>query len=110
MARLIINGKKINGDVSVKQQLDLNTGVIVIAGDLICHEYFDEILKIETDRCIIEEIQVTMEAHATDKYYMVYSFLSKKVSFKPGEVLDSEELRKKDVELYGEDEVWPIEI
>ena len=50
------------------------TETMVCLGQLATHKYFEEITKIETDRFILENIEVTDETFGTNDFNILYEF------------------------------------
>lgn len=50
------------------------TETMVCLGQLATHKYFEEITKIETDRFILENVEVTDETFGTNDFNILYEF------------------------------------
>lgn len=59
----------------VSKAMDENGDDIMIClGQLTTHKYFEEIQKIETDRFILENVEVTDETFGTNDFDILYEF------------------------------------
>lgn len=91
MAQIIINdNKKIKGRLSVIRKKD-EDGNISVSGGLLTHRYIDFIEKIETERYIIENVDVHTEEFASNEYYISYEFIAENIEIKGLEGLNSNE-------------------
>lgn len=82
MAQIIINGdKKIKGRLSVIRKKD-EDGNIVVSGGLLAHRYIDSIDKIETERYVVEDVDVCSEEFASNEYYISYEFTASSIEVK----------------------------
>lgn len=69
--------KVVNGRMTFKvsKAIDENgDDVMVCLGQLTTHNYFEEIRKIETDRFILENVEVTDETFGTNDFDILYEF------------------------------------
>lgn len=53
-----------------------------IKGQLVTHQYFDEIYQIETDRYIIKGCSVVEEAFGSDDFNIAYTFIANECEVK----------------------------
>lgn len=91
MAKIIINdNKKIKGRLSVIRKKD-EDGNISVSGGLLTHRYIDSIEKIETERYMIEDVDVHTEEFASNEYYISYEFTAESIEIKGLDGLNSNE-------------------
>lgn len=69
---ILVNGRM---TFKVSKAID-NDGedLIICLGQLTTHKYFEEIRKIETDRYILENVEVTDETFGTNDFDILYDF------------------------------------
>ena len=93
MAKLIVNKElELNGKITVKRTLE--DGELVIIGSLATHYYLEEIISLETDRFIIDKIEVFEEVFGSDDFDILYNFKAKILKVKGISNLSVEELKK----------------
>lgn len=69
---ILVNGRM---TFKVSKAMDENGDDIMIClGQLTTHKYFEEIQKIETDRFILENVEVTDETFGTNDFDILYEF------------------------------------
>ena len=67
MAKLIVNNKfELNGKITVRRTLENES--LIIVGSLATHYYLEEITSLETDRFIIDKIEVFEEVFGSDDF------------------------------------------
>lgn len=114
MARILItreNGENIaaNGHVTfeIKKVIgESNEEYFIVDGQLAIHDYIYDISRIETDRYILENVEVVKETFGTNDYNILYSFILEDaidIKVKP-EYLTNEERIKIEKEEYEDDE------
>ena len=82
MAKIIITNDKneeilVNGRMTFKVSKAIDEDgeeTMVCLGQLTTHKYFEEIKKIETDRFILENVEVTDETFGTNDFDILYDF------------------------------------
>lgn len=82
MAKIIITNDKneeilVNGRMTFKVSKAIDEDgdeTMVCLGQLTTHKYFEEINKIETDRFILENVEVTDETFGTNDFDILYDF------------------------------------
>lgn len=68
----VVNGRM---TFKVSKAIDENGDeTIVCLGQLTTHKYFEEISRIETDRFILENVEVTDETFGTNDFDILYDF------------------------------------
>lgn len=102
MAQISINDEHIvNGRLTVRRFKDENDEIKIV-GTLATHCYFEEILKIETFRYSINDIEVVEEVFASDDYDIVYNFTAKEINNKCGlSDLNNSIIKKIEEKMYG---------
>ena len=82
MAKIIITNDN-NEEIQVEGKMTFKvskaikedgTETMVCLGQLATHKYFEEITKIETDRFILENVEVTDETFGTNDFNILYEF------------------------------------
>lgn len=82
MAKIIITNDN-NEEIQVEGRMTFKvskaikedgTETMVCLGQLATHKYFEEITKIETDRFILENVEVTDETFGTNDFNILYEF------------------------------------
>lgn len=69
---ILVNGRM---TFKVSKAIDENgDDTMICLGQLTTHKYFEEIKKIETDRFILENIEVTDETFGTNDFDILYDF------------------------------------
>ncbi len=82
MAKLIITNDdnkeiKVEGKMTFKVSKAIKedgTETMICIGQLATHKYFEEITKIESDRFILENVEVTDEVFGTNDFNILYEF------------------------------------
>lgn len=113
MAKLIItngDGKEtqVNGRMTFKASKvfdEEGNPMMVCLGQLTTHKYFEEIKKIESDRYILENVEVTDETFGTNDFDILYDFQVNNLGWNvKEEYLSKEIIEKIELDLYKEDE------
>lgn len=68
---------EVNGRMTFKVSKaynELGDETMVCLGQLTTHKYFEEIIKIETDRFLLENVEVTDETFGTNDFNILYDF------------------------------------
>lgn len=82
MAKIIITNDN-NEEIQVEGRMTFKvskaikedgTETMICLGQLATHKYFEEITKIETDRFILENVEVTDETFGTNDFNILYEF------------------------------------
>lgn len=82
MAKLIITNDN-NEEIQVEGKMTFKvskaikedgTETMICLGQLATHRYFEEITKIESDRFILENVEVTDEVFGTNDFNILYEF------------------------------------
>ena len=78
---------------------------MICLGQLATHKYFEEITKIETDRFILENVEVTDETFGTNDFNILYEFEVHNYGWTIKEdYLSEETIKKIELEEYKDDE------
>lgn len=109
MAQITINDKlTVNGKLTFNNTMNQDKTGFIIDGVLLTHLYFDDIQKIETNRFILNNVEVYRESFGSDDYNIGYSFTAEKAIIKgdeyegakyilyPSEMKEIEEIMYKD--------------
>ena len=92
MAKLIVNNKfELNGKITVRRTLENEN--LIIVGSLDTHYYLEEITSLETDRFIIDKIEVFEEVFGSDDFDILYNFKARILKIKGMSNLSIEELK-----------------
>ena len=68
---------EVNGRMTFKVSKafnDVGDEIMVCLGQLTTHKYFEEITKIESDRFVLENVEVTDETFGTNDFNILYDF------------------------------------
>lgn len=110
MAKIIVNNEiKANGKVSVSRTINDEKDGFIIGGVFSSHLYYENITSLETERFIIEGIEVYQENFGSDDYDILYNFVAKKFRLKDvmqngiGFILLGEEMDMIEKEMYKND-------
>lgn len=118
MARILITKETgenigVNGHVTfeIKKAIDeVNNEYYIISGQLAIHEYIEDIYKIETDRYILNNVEVIQETFGSNDYNILYGFILEEatdITVKP-EYLTKEQRMEIEKEEYEDDEKYKI--
>lgn len=110
MAKININNKLLlNGKLTFNRKLNEDGKSVTITGLLLTHLYFDEINSIETERYILNNVNVYQESFGSDDYNIGYLFNCSDLQIKGVEsdgakfILFPEEMKKIEDEMYKDD-------
>ena len=113
MAKIIITNDN-NEEIQVEGKMTFKvskaikedgTETMVCLGQLATHKYFEEITKIETDRFILENVEVTDETFGTNDFNILYEFEVHNYGWTIKEdYLSEETIKKIELEEYKDDE------
>lgn len=113
MAKIIITNDN-NEEIQVEGRMTFKvskaikedgTETMVCLGQLATHKYFEEITKIETDRFILENVEVTDETFGTNDFNILYEFEVHNYGWTIKEdYLSEETIKKIELEEYKDDE------
>ena len=113
MAKIIITNDN-NEEIQVEGRMTFKvskaikedgTDTMICLGQLATHKYFEEITKIETDRFILENIEVTDETFGTNDFNILYEFEVHNYGWTIKEdYLSEETIKKIELEEYKDDE------
>ena len=113
MAKIIITNDnneeiKVEGRMTFKVSKAIKedgTDTMICLGQLATHKYFEEITKIETDRFILENVEVTDETFGTNDFNILYEFEVHNYGWTIKEdYLSEETIKKIELEEYKDDE------
>ena len=75
MANITINGTmKIEGKVTVSQELNIAENILVVTGYLATEHYIEELDSIETENFTLGKVEVLKESFGTEDREVVYEF------------------------------------
>ena len=113
MAKIIITNDN-NEEIQVEGRMTFKvskaikedgTDTMICLGQLATHKYFEEITKIETDRFILENVEVTDETFGTNDFNILYEFEVHNYGWTIKEdYLSEETIKKIELEEYKDDE------
>lgn len=113
MAKIIITNDN-NEEIQVEGRMTFKvskaikedgTDTMICLGQLATHKYFEEITKIETDRFILENVEVTDEIFGTNDFNILYEFEVHNYGWTIKEdYLSEETIKKIELEEYKDDE------
>lgn len=116
MAKIDVNDElRVNGRLSFSRSLiseminEKEVKSFVINGIFATHLYFEEINKLDSERYILEEIEVHSEDFGTDDYNILYNFTAKSLEIRGDEIdgasfiLDGKEMELIENEMYKAD-------
>ena len=113
MAKIIITNDN-NEEIQVEGKMTFKvskaikedgTDTMICLGQLATHKYFEEITKIETDRFILENVEVTDETFGTNDFNILYEFEVHNYGWTIKEdYLSEETIKKIELEEYKDDE------
>ena len=113
MAKIIITNDN-NEEIQVEGRMTFKvskaikedgTETMVCLGQLATHKYFEEITKIETDRFILENVEVTDETFGTNDFNILYEFEVHNYGWTIKEdYLSEETIKRIELEEYKDDE------
>ena len=113
MAKIIITNDN-NEEIQVEGRMTFKvskaikedgTDTMICLGQLATHKYFEEITKIETDRFILENVEVTDETFGTNDFNILYEFEVQNYGWTIKEdYLSEETIKKIELEEYKDDE------
>ena len=113
MAKIIITNDN-NEEIQVEGRMTFKvskaikedgTDTMICLGQLATHKYFEEITKIETDRFILENVEVTDETFGTNDFNILYEFEVHNYGWTIKEdSLSEETIKKIELEEYKDDE------
>lgn len=103
MAQISVNDEYIvNGRLTVRRFKDEDDNIKIV-GTFATHCYFEEILKLETFRYSVSDIEVVEEIFASDDYDIVYNFTAKHIENKHGlSDLNNKIIKEIEDKMYGE--------
>lgn len=82
MAKIVVNDtKEIKGKITAIKEAG-EDGNITVSGGLLTHRYFEDINKLETERFILEGVEVLSEEFASNEFYISYQFTADSLSIK----------------------------
>ena len=113
MAKIIITNDN-NEEIQVEGRMTFKvskaikedgTDTMICLGQLATHKYFEEITKIETDRFILENVEVTDETFGTNDFNILYEFEVHNYGWTIKEdYLSEETIKRIELEEYKDDE------
>ena len=113
MAKIIITNDN-NEEIQVEGRMTFKvskaikedgTDTMICLGQLATHKYFEEITKIETDRFILENVEVTDETFGTNDFNILYEFEVHNYEWTIKEdYLSEETIKRIELEEYKDDE------
>lgn len=113
MAKIIITNDN-NEEIQVEGRMTFKvskaikedgTDTMICLGQLATHKYFEEITKIETDRFILENVEVTDETFGTNDFNILYEFEVHNYGWTIKEnYLSEKTIEKIELEEYKDDE------
>ena len=74
---------EVNGRMTFKVSKafdDVGDEIMVCLGQLTTHKYFEEITKIESDRFVLENVEVTDETFGTNDFNILYDLRASQVA------------------------------
>lgn len=82
MAKIIVNNnKEINGLLTVIRKRD-DEGNIIVSGQLLTHRYIDHIYHIESERYILDNVDIVCEEFASNDAMIRYEFFTESLFIK----------------------------
>jgi hypothetical protein len=103
MAKIIINGvRTINGKLSA--EIENINGKLVCVGNLITHRYFEDIMKLESERYVFTNVEIIRESFGSNDFNILYTFTAGDWTIKGGETnLPEEVIKEIELQLYAEE-------
>jgi hypothetical protein len=104
MAKIIINGvRTVNGKLSA--EIENVNGELVCTGSFITHRYFEDIMKLESERYVFRNVEIIRESFGSNDFNILYTFTADDWTIKGGETnLPEEVIEHIERDIYKEEE------